>query len=332
MLLLFLLPLVFSYKVTFKSFIQKKKYENPFNEDILQVLDAMHRSGLHIHKLLSYSNVENLQGFYSENSLNIHQEKQKKLDLLSDKIIRSNVCGIESLGSIFSEEDDNIVKMKKDHKLIFCYDPLDGSSNIDTHMPTGTIFSCYNDGHYFQENKQVINSQGSLVLSGYLLYSSSLHFVFYYEKSVYHFMYDDLYKDFILIHDNIKIPKKGNQYSINEGKINSFHKNHKLYLEKCKKENYSSRYHGCLVADFHNVIMNGGIFMYPKDIVKNKSKIRLLYEAKPLAKIIEEMGGICVDEEIHIHKKKIKDIHETTPIYFGSNENMVDFIEFCRKN
>jgi fructose-1,6-bisphosphatase I len=78
--------------------------------------------------------------------------------------------------------------------------------------------------------------------------------------------------------------------------------------------------------------MNGGIFMYPKDIVKNKSKIRLLYEAKPLAKIIEEMGGICVDEEIHIHKKKIKDIHETTPIYFGSNENMVDFIEFCRKN
>jgi len=127
------------------------------------------------------------------------------------------------------------------------------------------------------------------------------------------------------------MPNKGKVYSINEAKINTFHRKHKLYLDKLKEEDYSLRYSGCLVADVHNLIIHGGIYMYPKNIKSNESKLRLLYEAKPLSRIIECVGGMCVDEYRSIQFKDIKDIHEKTPLYIGSKENIIEFNKFCYK-
>lgn len=337
-LFLFLLiskTLCYVNKFTFKTFLNKKKYENQENHDLLELLNTIQKSGIHISKLLSYSHIENLNDNYEENiinSRNIHQEKQKKLDIISNRIIKSNIGALKGANILISEEEEKekIINIKTNKKLIFVYDPLDGSDNADVNMPTATIFGCYYDTLNFSNSLDSINSHHNLILSGYILYSSSINLVFYYENKVYHFMYDTIIKDFVIVNDNVKMPNKGYIYSINEAKINNFHKKHKLYLNKLKDENYSLRYSGCLVADIHNLIINGGIYMYPKNIKNNKSKLRLLYEGKPLGKIIECIGGLCVDEYQSIQSKKINNIHETTPLYIGSKENIIEFNQYCQ--
>lgn len=335
LLLLFQHILCFHNKITFTSFLQKKIYENNENEEILNLLYTIQKSGFHISKLLSYSHIENLNGYFKKDNVNVrnnHHKKERKIDILSNGIIKSNIEAHKGVHVLTSEEDkEKRIKLKNNKKIIVVYDPLDGSNNIDTNMPRATIFGCYYDSLDCQNNLESINSQHNLVLSGYILYSSSINLVFFYENKVYHFVYDDLIKDFVIINDNVKMPNKGKVYSINEAKINTFHRKHKLYLDKLKEEDYSLRYSGCLVADVHNLIIHGGIYMYPKNIKSNESKLRLLYEAKPLSRIIECVGGMCVDEYRSIQFKDIKDIHEKTPLYIGSKENIIEFNKFCYK-
>tara|TARA_B110000483_G_scaffold243646_1_gene334822 strand:+ start:7732 stop:8763 length:1032 start_codon:yes stop_codon:yes gene_type:complete len=320
-----------SYKISFKKFIKKKTLETNYSgeNDTIEILNNIQKSAIQIKKILSLSYLENIN--LESNNLNVHQEKQKKIDLLSNSIIKNAIYSHNVVNTLCSEEEyqEKIINIKSNKKLIFVYDPLDGSSNIENSMPMGTIFGLYKDSLNFDNTLTSINKSNDLILSGYILYSSSMHLVFYFEYNVYHFIYDDDLKDFILHNDNVKIPEYGNIYSINEAKINNFHINHKLYLEELKNKDYSSRYYGCLVADFHNILINGGIFMYPKDIKNDKNKIRLLYEAKPLAKLLDFSGGLCFDDFNDINKKVIKNIHETTSIYFGSKKNMEDFYYFC---
>lgn len=319
-----------SNKISFKNFIRRQLLETNFSgdNDVIEILNNIKGSSLQIKKILSLSYLENINLVNS--NYNVHDEKQKKLDVLSNSIIKNNILAHNKVSSLCSEEEENekIIKLRTNKKLILIYDPLDGSSNIEGSMPMGTIFGLYKDTINFDDTLSSINKLNNMVLGGYILYSSSIHLVFYFHHKTYHFIYDEDLKDFIMNNDNITIPKFNNIYSINEAKINNFHINHKLYIDKLKNNDYSSRYYGCLVADFHNILMNGGIFMYPKTI-EGKSKLRLLYEAKPLAKIIEKAGGLCFDENIDINKKKISNIHETTPLYFGSKENIEDFNNYC---
>ena len=328
----------FSYqqKMTFKTFLNKKKLEYSDYSDILNVLNTIKISSLQISKLLSYSHIEKLNCYFENdniNTMNNHQEKQKNIGILSNKILKSNIEAEEMVNVVFSEEEENkcIFHLCSKNKIKVIYDSLDGSENINVNMPTGTIFSCYRDNLNLNNTLNSINAQHNLVCGGYVLYSSSINLVFFFRDQLYHFEYDDLMKDFICINDNLKMPKKGNIYSINEAKINNFHNKHKLYLDKLKDEDYSLHYSGCLVADIHNLIMNGGIYMCPKNIKTQESNIRLLYQAKPLSKIIECIGGMCVDEYRSIQFKKIGDVHETTPLYIGSKENLIEFHKFCNK-
>lgn len=322
-------------KMTFKTFINIKKLEFLDYSDILDVLNNIKISSLHISKLLSYSHIEKLNGYFEKdniNTVNIHQEKQKKIDILSNGILKNNIEAQRMVNVIFSDEGNECVfHLRSKNKIIVVYDPLDGSENIDINMPTGTIFGCYKDNLNFNNTLNSINSQHNLVCGGYVLYSSSINLVFFFQNQLYHFEYDDLMKDFICINDNLKMPIKGNIYSVNEGKIYNFHKKHKLYLDKIKKENYNLRYSGCLVADLHSILLKGGLYMCPKDVNTNQSKINLLYKGKPISKIIHYAGGICVDEYRNIEFKKIENYQQTIPYYFGSRENMQDFITFCQK-
>ena len=318
-------------QISFKNFIRKKTLETSYNgnSDVVEILNNIKDSAIQINKIISLSFLETIQ--LPEQQLNVHQEKQKKLDLISNSIIKNAITSNQKVNSLCSEEeiDEKIIQLRSGKKLIFVYDPLDGSANIDSSMSIGTIFGLYQDNINFEKSLDSINKMNNMVLGGYILYSSSVHLVFYFEHDIYHFIYDEYLKDFILYRNNFKTPEFNPLYSINEGKINNFSFKHKLYLEKLKNEEFSSRYCGCLVGDFHNILMNGGIFMYPCDVYKNKSKLRLLYEAKPLAKLIEKTGGFMNDGIIDINKKKINNIHETTPLYFGSKKNMIDFNDFC---
>tara|TARA_Y200000002_G_C22670033_1_gene659632 strand:- start:898 stop:1935 length:1038 start_codon:yes stop_codon:yes gene_type:complete len=324
------LNLIDCYKVTFKKFIDRKILENTYSgeSDTIEILNSVKKSAVHIKKILSLSYLESIQ--LVNNNYNIHDEKQKKLDVLSNSIIKNSLMGSNKVSSLCSEEenDEKIINMRTSKKLIFVYDPLDGSSNIESSMPMGTIFGLYKDSINFDDSLTSINRLNNMVLGGYILYSSSVHLVFYFENNVYHFIYDEDIKDFILYNDKLKTPVFNKIYSINEAKINNFDTSHKLYLDKLKNDEYSCRYYGCLVADFHNILINGGIFLYPSDIINKKNKLRLLYEAKPLAKIMEQTGGICSDGNKRITTKYLHSIHDTTPLYFGSINNLNDYFNF----
>ena len=326
----------YSYKITFNNFIYKKQLENNYNknDDVINVLNNMKKSALHINKIISLSYLNDIDYINNYNSVtyNVHNEKQKRIDLLANNIIKKNLESQNIVNVVYSEEEvcETIINIKSSSKIILAYDPLDGSSNIESSMPMGTIFALYKDCLNFDSNINSINKL-NMISAGYILYSSSIHLVFYLDRIVYHFIYDEYKKDFILFNDKIKIPNKGNIYSINEAKINNFKSYHKNFIDELKQKDYTSRYHGCLVADFHNILINGGIFMYPKDIKNNKNKLRLLYEAKPLAKIIKHCGGICMNENNNINNIKLNKIHDTTSLYFGSIENINEFKDFKNK-
>ena len=320
----------FHNKMTFKTFLSQKKVENKKNAEILDLLYSIQKSGFHIHKLLSYSYTENLNTHYEKNNMNtgnVYQEKQKNLHILTNAIIRSNINALNVKNVLLKDTNETLLNINSDKKLIFVYEPLDNYDGFNSNMLRSTLFSCYCDHLDLENNLDSINSQHTLVLSGYILYTSSINLIFCYENQVYHFIYDEFINDYVCINDNVKMPKKGNIYCINEAKINQCHKKHDLYLKKLKNEGYTSIYSGCLVADIHTLINNGGIYMNPN--INNQSKINVLYQAKPLAHIIECAGGLCVDEYRSIQFKKINSESETTPLYIGSKNNINDMTHFC---
>ena len=161
-----------------------------------------------------------------------------------------------------------------------------------------------------------------LILSGYCLYSSSTNLVICHSNQINMFMFDDTYNQFILSNENVKIPDKGNIVSFNEANYNSWNDNIKSYITNTKNKGYTSRYMGALVADTHNILINGGIFGYPSTNKNKNGKIRMLYEANPISHIIETAGGIATNGTTDILRIPINNIHGRTPFFFGSKEDI----------
>ena len=334
-LLLLLFNIGFSYKLNFKSFIHKKKLELPEDYELIETLDIIKKTANHISKLISYSYIENLNGNYIKNNIkfqNIHGEDQQKIDYISNNLFKINLCSSFKIDSIISEEEKdvcyctNIINSNNiDKKFIVTIDPVDGSSNLDNGMPTATIFSIYKK----IDNDVIKSLKTSNILScGYILYSSSINFVFTLHNRIYYFVYDQDIKDFVLIDDNIKIKKYNKLYSINEGYSECFDSDIKKYLKYVKFNNYKQRYYGCIVSDFHNILINGGIFLYPSTNNHLNGKIRLLYEAIPLSYIAKLANGESSDGTMDIINKKINNIHENTEIFIGSKDNVKEFLKF----
>ena len=342
MKLLLILLLLFnnsiSLKTTFKNFIYKKKLESNDNE-LFDILDIIKKTALHISKIISYSQIENLNGnnkINDINTLNIHGENQQKLDYIANNLFKNNLCSTFNVDCIISEEENEICKCydvienNEKKKYIVTIDPIDGSSNLNNGMPTASIFSIYK-----KSCDDIIKSlnKNNIISCGYVLYSSSINFVFSINNKIYHFLYDQDLKDFILIDENIKIKQYNRLYSINEGYTECFSEYIKKYLKYIKLNDFKQRYFGCIASDFHNILINGGIFLYPKT-KNNNGKIRLLYEAIPLSYLIKLADGESIDGNKNILDKELKDIHEKTEIFFGSKENIKELKEFreTRKN
>ena len=336
--LLLLLHSAISLKINFKSFIHKKKLEFSDDLELIETIDIIKKTAHHISKLISYSYVENLNGKYIKNNRylkNIHGEDQQKIDYVANNLFKINLCSSFNIDSIISEEEDkvcycsNVINSNNNNKkFIVTFDPIDGSSNLDNGMPTASIFSIYK-----KTNDNIIDSlnKNNILSCGYILYSSSINLVFTLYNNIYYFVYDQDIKDFILIDDNIKIKNYNKLYSINEGNHEYFDNDIKNYLKYIKSNTYNHRYYGCIVSDFHNILINGGIFLYPKTKNHKNGKIRLLYEAIPLSHIAKLANGESSDGYVNIIDKKINDIHENTEIFIGSKDNVKEFLEF-KKN
>ena len=257
---------------------------------------------------------------------NICGDKIKDLDLKCNDIIKDNLSECALIKSIASEEEEELLDINTDGKYLFSYDPLDGSSNIDSNITIGTIFCIfeYKDG--------IIKDGGNIVMSGYSLYGGCTQLVICKNDKVMIYMLDPSNDNWILLEDNYKLGYKGNIYSINEA--NKFIYDNKInnYINNLIEEDYSTRWVGSLVADFHRTLIKAGIVAYPSNKKNKDGRIRLIYEAYPLAHIIEKAGGKSYNGEISFLDVKfpLDNIHEKTPIFYGSYYEMNKLLEFLK--
>ena len=265
---------------------------------------------------------------------NVQGEGQKKLDVYANEQFISALKHGGECCIVASEENDDYIHLdtdvSKDAKYIVAIDPLDGSSNIDVNVGIGTIFSIYRrksvKGRAAVDD--VLQKGTEQVAAGYIIYGSSTMLVYTTGKGVNGFTLDPSIGEFCLSHPDMKIPKDGVIYSINEGYYVHFPDGVKKYIKYCQVEDdktrrpYTSRYIGSMVADLHRNLIKGGIFIYPITSQAPKGKLRLVYECNPMAFIIEQAGGKASNGYDRILDLEVTELHQRSAIFIGS-ENMV---------
>jgi len=275
--------------------------------------------------------------------VNIQGEEVKKLDEFADEtLINCLKNSGETCGYASEEQDDFKVIPTPAHanaKYVVLFDPLDGSSNIDVNVSIGTIFAIYrrkSENGECQLN-DFLQRGSELVAAGYIIYGSSTMLVYTTGNGVNGFTLDPSIGEFCLSHPNIRIPDDGNIFSVNVGNFSKFPESIKDYIRYCMGEDeesgkkpFSLRYIGSFVADFHRNLIKGGIFIYPPTLMNSEGKLRLLYEANPMAFIVEQAGGLSSDGFTRTLDVEPKQLHQRVPVFVGSS-NMVKMAEeFCR--
>ena len=254
---------------------------------------------------------------------NIQGEEVKKLDELSNNLLIQYLSQSGEFFALASEELDEPIfpEEGKDAKYVIAFDPLDGSSNIDVNISIGTIFSIHRRVN--SDVSDFLQEGYKQVAAGYVIYGSSTMLVLSTGNGVNGFTLDPAVGMYLLSHPNMKIPEKGKIYSINESNDKKWiDAGLKEYIESLKDEGYTSRYIGSMVADVHRTLIKGGIFAYPADVKNKNGKLRLLYEASPMAFLTVQAGGIATTGKEDILNIKPTDIHQRVPVFLGGKYEM----------
>ncbi|KAK6945821.1 Fructose-1-6-bisphosphatase class 1, C-terminal [Dillenia turbinata] len=265
----------------------------------------------------------------SGNASHLGRDAQKPLDVVSNEIILKSLQNSGKVAVMASEEDDAPIWITDDGSFVVVTDPLDGSRNIDASIPTGTIFGIYNRlvelDHLAVGEKAMLNSLQSgskLVAAGYVLYSSATILCITFGSGTHAFTLDRSTGDFILTHPSIKIPPRGQIYSVNDARYFDWPEGLRKYIDTVRQgkgkypKKYSARYICSLVADFHRTLLYGGVAMNPRD------HLRLVYEANPLSFIAEQAGGKGSDGERRILSIQPVKLHERLSLFLGSPEDI----------
>ncbi len=274
----------------------------------------------------------------SAGQTNVQGETQQKLDVYANQALLHCLGLRDTVAILVSEENEEPVtfdRAPESGKYVIFFDPLDGSSNIDVNVSVGTIFSIFR-----RPNKKsgdpsaaVLQPGSKQVAAGYVVYGSSTILVYTAGQGVFGFTLDPAIGAYVLSHDNLKMPQQGNTYSVNEAQAHTFPDAYQHYLASLRGgalgREYSSRYVGSLVADFHRTILKGGVFLYPGTKSYPGGKLRLLYEANPLAFIAEQAGGLATSGEQRILEIEPHDIHQRTPFVVGSKVEVEEFLRHC---
>lgn len=261
-------------------------------------------------------------------NVNTFGEEVQKLDEFSNKLLVDMLIGSGEVYAVVSEEMEEPIFAPKETagEYIVYFDPLDGSSNIDVNCPIGTIFSIYHkDGGLLQ-------SGDKQVAAGYIIYGSSVMFVYSFGNGVNGFTLDPAIGSFLLSHPDIKIPEKGNIYSINQAYESLFEESTQNYLNHLRNEAKSkARFVGSLVADAHRTFIKGGIFLYVSDKKQPEGKLRLTIEVNPFAFLTEQAGGKAVASNGKSPLSIVpKHIHDRCPFVMGSKANVDLFLTFLK--
>ncbi|MBK7383415.1 MAG: class 1 fructose-bisphosphatase [Flavobacteriales bacterium] len=255
---------------------------------------------------------------------NVQGEQQQKLDVYANDLFIRMMRTQGAVCAVASEENDDIVHFDNGGKYVVTMDPLDGSSNIDVNVSIGTIFSIYPRVSTGPKAtlEDFLQPGSKQIAAGYIVYGSSTMLVYSTGHGVNGFTLDSSIGTFCLSHPQMTTPAEGTIYSVNEGNYLDFSDGVRSYIDDCKKKRMSARYIGSLVADFHRNLLKGGIYMYPGTAKAPNGKLRLLYEANPLAMLVEQAGGTATDGTRRILDLKPTELHQRCPLYIGS-KNMV---------
>ena len=260
------------------------------------------------------------------------------LDREADEVLVQFLSSTGHFGLLVSEERDTVIATdsdSKDGKYVVAFDPLDGSSNIGSNIPVGTIFTVWkkNDAGVDGCYKDFMQTGRSVVAAGYAVYGSKTSFVYSVGQGVHGFTLDPSIGEFLLTEERIEMPSEGAIYSVNESTFHTWSKAVQQYVTELKNTDaegnpfYSARYAGSLVADFDRNLRKGGVFLYPGTNKFPQGKLRLLYEVIPLSFIAEQAGGMAVDGKGHILDILPTDIHDRAPLIVGSMREVRRYLE-----
>mmetsp|Transcript_13436 Transcript_13436/g.41800 ORF Transcript_13436/g.41800 Transcript_13436/m.41800 type:complete len:342 (-) Transcript_13436:83-1108(-) len=278
---------------------------------------------------------------YVGQSNNASGDDQAKLDVISNDVFKASLASTGTVFIMGSEEEDYGVLVDKDRRgcYMLCFDPLDGSSNIDANVSVGSIWGVWrvDPGQYDVSTKEAVSKVllqrgSSLVASGYAMYGSATNVVMTCGNGVNGFTLDATIGEFVLTHPNMKMGKK-RIYSVNEGNTKYWHPWFKTYVDSLKnqKKPYTARYIGSMVADVHRTILYGGIFCYPDDSKSKSGKLRYLYEAAPMAFIVEQAGGVATTGAARILDIQPEKLHQRVPVFLGSKSEIATMMTFYNK-
>ena len=270
--------------------------------------------------------------------VNVQGEVQQKLDVYANEALIHCLSLRESIGIIASEENEKPITVGHNSphaKYAIVFDPIDGSSNIDVAVSVGTTFSIFRrpaDERAADPVQWVLQPGSKQVAAGYVVYGSSTVLVYSAGNGVHGFTLDPGIGAYILTHENMRMPSQGQYYSINEAYIDDFPECYVEYVNRLRTgklgQRYSLRYIGSMVADFHRTLLRGGVFIYPQTRDYPNGRLRLLYEANPVAYIAKQAGGSASDGKQPILDVQPYDLHQRTPLIVGGEAEMSEF-EHC---
>lgn len=327
---------------TLNEFISEQQTAFPYAKgDLTRLLNHIGVASKMVNREVNAAGLADILGKAGKS--NIQGEDVMKLDEYANQRFIKILSSSGEVCAIASEENHDIITFNKsiaqDGKYVVCIDPLDGSSNIDVNVSIGTIFSIYRrlseQGSLPDEN-DLLQPGSKQVAGGYVIYGSSTMLVYTTGLGVTGFTLDPSFGEYCLSHYKMITPEDGKIYSINEGYYEQFSPGIQKYLDKCKGKNggkaISSRYIGSLVSDFHRNLIKGGIYMYPSTAKQPGGKLRLLYEANPIAFLAEQAGGLATDGNGNrILDFTPRTIHQRVPLFTGSKNMVLEVEKFIRR-
>ncbi|XP_046401197.1 fructose-1,6-bisphosphatase 1 isoform X2 [Ischnura elegans] len=305
--------------------------------DLSQLLNSIQSAVKAVSSAVRKAGIAKLFGIAG--STNVQGEEVKKLDVLANDLFINMLRSSFTTCLLVSEENETVIEVEaeKQGKYVVCFDPLDGSSNIDCLVSIGSIFSIYKKTHNDTPTvKDALRPGNELVAAGYGLYGSATMMVLSTGQGVNGFTLDPAIGEFLLTDPNMRIPSRGKIYSINEGYASLWEDGVKAYVDSKKYPKtgkpYGARYVGSMVADVHRTLKYGGVFMYPATKDAPKGKLRLLYECNPMAYIITQAGGMATNGKINTLDVMPESIHQRAPIFLGSKDDVQEVMDMIKQH
>jgi fructose-1,6-bisphosphatase I len=274
---------------------------------------------------------------------NFTGDQVKKLDVWGHEVMASALRETRACAALVSEESPDPIEMSEaggPHALVVCADPVDGSSNLDVNGAVGTIFALRPSSGARPAGPAALGRGTEQIAAGYVMYGPATTLVYTVGQGTHGFTLNRETGEFLLTHPEIRIPRRGKVYGINEGNGHTWHPGQRAFVEHLKARDktsgrpYSLRYSGAMVADVHRTLLDGGLFMYPadwSDPQKPKAKLRLLYEVAPMGMIVEQAGGGASTGLERVLDLTASEYHQRAAVILGSPEDVATAEEFYRR-